>query len=217
MRIAWLGFVSLLTGILWRAELELRWGWASLDWIGAIHWAVPVGAGAYLAWMLYELRDLPPQRRQLMVVLSAALGVAAYVGGGTAMAWANNRWVGLLPRWQCSMILVSPVVVYAALGAVYYTAAAHLASPSRAGKVAGAVLYIAAFPAACFLLRITEHRGGFDSIHAVKSGFVFPFIAFGLGLPLALRKKPESPAPPQRAITGSNGRTTAPVQSLDRR
>lgn len=46
MRMGTLIVVSLLTGILWRAELEIRWGWTSLDWIGPFHWAFPVAAGS---------------------------------------------------------------------------------------------------------------------------------------------------------------------------
>lgn len=178
-----------MTGILWRAELETRWGWASLDWIGPFHWAFPVAAGLYLLWMFRELRELSERKRQLVLGVTAVLGAMAYFGGSTAMSWAYSRWIGLLPQFQCISHISSPLVVYAVLGAIYFTMVAKATSPTAVGTAAGVICYALAFPVALFLLWVTDHRGGADPIHAIKSGFVFPLITLALGLPITMRTR----------------------------
>lgn len=193
--------VSVLTGILWRMELHLRWGWASLDWIGSFHWAFPIAAAAYLIWMATELRSAPPRSRHLMLGLSFVLGVAAYFGGSITMMWANCRWLGLGPRWQVMLFMASPAILYAALGAVYFFIVHRVLSPDRPPFWGGMLGYVAAFPLALLLLWATHHKGGPDTIHAIKSGFVFPIIAFSLGLPL-MKRNGQSPAPYNSPATG---------------
>jgi len=184
MRYAPLIGVSLLTGILWRLELQLRWGWASLDWIGPFHWAFPVAAGVYLVWMAHELRGVGPRSRQIVLAVAFILGLAAYFGGGLTMMWANYRWIGFLPRWQALAFMALPAILYVILGAVYFGTVHRLVSPSPGVFWTSGVCYAVAFPAALFLLWATQHRGGPDVIHAIKSGVVFPIIAFSLGLPV---------------------------------
>lgn len=205
MRMATLIVVSLMTGLLWRAELEIRWGWASLGWIGPFHWAFPIAAVIYLFWMHRELLELTDQKRQLVLGVVSVLGIVAYFVGSTAMSWAYNRWIGLLPRLQCVSYMLSPVVVYAVLGTVYFSAVAKLASPPAVGAVTGVICYALAFPIALLLLWSTDHRGGPDPIHAIKSGFVFPFITFALGLPITMRKRPAN-----QGLVGTARKLAAP-------
>jgi hypothetical protein len=78
-------------------------------------------------------------------------------------------------------------IAYAILGAVYFFIVYRVLSPARPCFWGGILGYAAAFPLALLLLMATHHRGGPNTIHAVKSGFVFPIIAFSLGLPLMKR------------------------------
>ena len=55
-----LWLIALLSGIAWRAELELRTGWASLKWIGQFHWAIPAGVLAFIVWVLSVTRVKSP-------------------------------------------------------------------------------------------------------------------------------------------------------------
>ena len=197
--------VSLTTGLLWRAELEIRWGWASLDWIGQFHWSFPIAAGIYLFWMNQELDWLAERKKRLVLGTALVLGVMAYFVGGTAMSWTYNRWIGLFPRLQCISYMLSPVVVYAVLGTAYFIAVAKLASPSVVGTIVGGVCYVLAFPVALLLLWVTDHRGGPDPIHAIKSGFVFPIIAFALGSPITMTKRAAN-----QGLVGADRKLVAP-------
>ncbi len=160
-----------------------------MDWIGPFHWAFPCAAVLFLVWMWHELRDASARTRRNILLMTAVMGLAAYYVGGTAMAWACNRWILLLPRWQCVSSMMSPVVVYALLGLIYFITVGRLTSPSIAGIAAGVACFALAFPIALILLWITDHRGGPDPIHAIKSGFVFPVISFGLGLPITMKNR----------------------------
>jgi hypothetical protein len=176
--------VSLLTAILWRVELHLRWGWMSLDWIGPFHWAFPLGMGVFLAWMSIALKGREPRTRYILFAATGILGLLAYFGGAMAMMWAYSRWLWFCPPWQAYAFAVSPIVLYAILGSSYFLIVHRFLSPSRATMWTGILVFALAFPLAELILWATRHIGGHDTINAIKSGYVFPIVAFSLGLPL---------------------------------
>ena len=179
---------SIMTTILWRAELHYRWGWYSLEWIGPFHWAFPLGIGTFLAWMALALADEDFRVRQILLTTTFLLGLAAYFGGSETMMRAYSRGLWIYPRWQAVALLVSPEVLYAILGAAYFLIVDRLVAPARSALWTGICLYAFAFPVTIILLWATSHIGGPNIINAVKSGFVFPIVAFSLGLPLIKRR-----------------------------
>ena len=153
------------------------------------------------------MRSASRRSRYLVLGLSIVLGAAAYFGGSITMMWANSRWLGLGPKWQVILFMASPGILYAILGAVYFLTVYRLLSPTRSNFWAGVLGYVAAFPLALLLLWATHHKGGSDTIHAIKSGFVFPVIALSLGMPLMNRND----QPRAQGFGGSAcGSTTAP-------
>ena len=64
------------------------------------------------------------------------------------------------------------------------------------------LLFATAFPIAIFLLWLTNHRGGPNVIHAIKSGFVFPFLLIAAGLPFLGGKRKETETPPAQPAMG---------------
>jgi hypothetical protein len=123
------------------------------------------------------------------------------------MMWASSRWLGLGSRWQVILFMASPAILYAILGAVYFAAVHRIVSPARAALWGGVLGCAAAFSLALLLLWVTNHKGGPDTSHAVKSGFVFPIIAFCLGLPLVRSVAPIAGSLGQARIGhGSMGR-----------
>lgn len=176
--------VSIMTAILWRVELHFRWGWTSLDWIGPFHWAFPLGIISFLAWMSMALKDENPPVRLILLATTFVLGLVAYFGGSITMMWAYSRWLRFSPRWQALAYTVSPEVLYTILGAAYFLIVHRLLSPSRSILCTSVLVYTLAFPIAICLLWALGHIGGHNTINAIKSGFVFPIVAFSLGLPL---------------------------------
>lgn len=184
MKLSLLIAVSILAAILWRVELHYRWGWYSLDWIGPFHWAFPLGISAFLAWMSTALKKQEPRVRNIILATTCILGLAAYFGGSFTMTQAYSRWLWLGPRWQAVAYTLSPIALYAILGAAYFLIVHRLLSLGRKIFWTGVFVYIAAFPMAIMLLGAINHTGGANTTNAIKSGYVFPIVAFGLGLPL---------------------------------
>lgn len=180
--------VSLLTGILWRLELHLRWGWASLDWIASFHWSFLAATVLYLAWMARRLMALPGRRNAVIIGATIGLALTAYFGGSAAMFRAYTRWFGFSFDWRAVVYALAPALLYLFVGAAYFALVQWLLQPSLLRLWTGALCYILAFPAAIMLLWVTAHRGGPDVVHAIKSGFVFPFITFAFGFPLAAHR-----------------------------
>ena len=184
MNKAILGIVGLATGVLWRVELEMRWGWASLDWIDSFHFAAPLGVALVLGWMAWVMRDLPQRSRIRLLAGIGLLGAIGYFAGPLAVTIHSSRWLGMMPIWQGVPMYLSPFIVYGALGVFYFGSIWYFVKPGRAGLVAGVILYVMALPIAGSILWMVNHRGGADLIHAFKSGFIFPPLVWALGMPL---------------------------------
>jgi hypothetical protein len=133
--------------------------------------------------MSMALKDKDPRARRIILATTVILGLVAYFGGSITMIWAYSRWLWLCPRWQALVFSVSPEVLYVLLGATYFLIVHHLLSPSRSILWTGVFVYAIAFPIAIMILWAMRHIGGPNTINAIKSGFVFPIIAFSLGLP----------------------------------
>lgn len=175
--------------------MELRSGWASLAWLSYFHWAIPICSFAFLVWVVCVARV----RRPLFFASSLlAFSVAAYLavdfaftlyfaagpsgmltvhflGGGDLDAGFRRLWIlpfaaplfwALLPLAYCGICrgFGVPITVRAAL--------------------LSAALFVVSWPLAIFVRSFFEQRGSADLIHALKSGFVVPFLVLSLGLPL---------------------------------
>lgn len=184
MKLYLLIVVSILTAILWRVEIYYRWGWYSLDWIGPFHWAFPLGIGLFLAWMAMALKDKKLRVRNNIIAATFILGLVAYFGESITMMQAYSRWLLICPRWQALVFTVLPIVLYAILGSTYFLIVHRFLSPTRLILWTGVFVYALSFPIAIMVLWAIGHIGGANTINAIKSGYVFPVVAFSLGLPL---------------------------------
>jgi hypothetical protein len=184
MKLNLLIVVSILTAIVWRVEIDYRWGWYSLDWIGPFHWAFPLGLGAFLAWMAIALKDTKLRVRNIIVAATCILGLVGYFGGSAAMMLACSRCLWPCPQWQALVFSISPAVLYAILGTIYFLTIHRLLSLNRSFLWVGVIVYATSFPIALILLWVIQHLGGANAINAVKSGYVFSIVVFSLGLPL---------------------------------
>lgn len=187
--------LALCSGVAWRAELELRSGWASLAWLGYFHWAVPICAFAFLVWVVCVARVRRPFAfASCLLVFSVAAYFAVdfvshlffaagpsgmrtvfFLGGGDLDAGFRRLWIlplavplfwVLLPLVFCGICrgFGVPITVRAAL--------------------LSAAFFIVSWPLAIFIRSFFEQRGSADLIHALKSGFLVPFLVVSLGLPL---------------------------------
>lgn len=77
--------VSLLAGILWRLELHARWGWASLDWIGQFHWAIPIASIVFLAWVWVNTGQMTCLKRSALLGVLLGLAATGYFVGSQIM------------------------------------------------------------------------------------------------------------------------------------
>lgn len=187
--------LALASGVAWRAELELRGGWQSLKWIGYFHWAVPVCVLAFIVWVVSCVRVQRPWLFAAVLVWFASISHVAlkialplYFGGGfyemhamTILGFGNFNagqdrlwilWWGLPLFW---FLIPLAFCLFCRVFGAHITIARALAS---------AVLFTVSWPFAIFVRGFFEDRGSPDLIHALKSGFVVPFLVLSLGLPL---------------------------------
>lgn len=68
------------------------------------------------------------------------------------------------------------------------------AKPRWRTVLVAAVLFVLAWPLAVFVRMPVENLGSHDLIHAVKSGFIIPFLFVALGIPLLSRREEKPPS-----------------------
>lgn len=200
--------LALLSGIAWRAELELRGGWASLAWISYFHWAVPACVLAFIVWVLCVTRVQRLRDFAAMLVMFGWLAHAFVdllihysLSGGPFSGWYFFMLADPLARLAMNFLLSLPRIEGSSQRIAFFTVVIPLCwllVPVGFSALCrgfgmhitlGPVLFSCAFfvlswPLAVLLLDLTAHRGGPNLIHALKSGFVIPFLVFSLGLPV---------------------------------
>ncbi len=182
---ATLWLIALLSGIAWRAELELTTGWASLKWIGQFHWAIPAGVLAFILWVLSVTR-VP--RRWAFAAFLMFYSVGAYVIVERLLLTAFGRWMPFGDNDQHSMAtekLVSFLLIV--LVPLTFSILCRLfgVRVRLLPVLASAILFILSWPLAAYAFYFVEQRGmPGDPIHALKSGYVIPLLILSLGLPV---------------------------------
>ncbi|WNJ17938.1 hypothetical protein [Pontibacter sp. G13] len=184
----WLGIIALLSGIMWRVELEYH-GWAGLNWLGYFHWSLVATTGMYMVWA-HILLPVTPKRRILLQI--AAIVYAAYmyiwfVSGQHywhskfARFWfPDSPWDRLYSLWLntgATGIALLPLGQALILRAFGYKIHIRIAFTAAFGMVLSFVF-------AMQILTAIDHRGGADMIHAIKSGVILPFWTFCCGMVL---------------------------------
>ncbi len=178
--------LSVLAGGLWRAEVELH-GWAGLTWLGYFHLAIPISIGLFIAWAAWAAPSRT-RRSRLGVVLGlcllappgyllTAVGLSvAFASGPSSMFMLSMSLSPAVRALLIGVLLSIPllcVLLIARLGG---------AAVSWRRVVASLALASLAWPAATVPLRLLDHRGGADLIHALKSGLVVPLVVIAFGL-----------------------------------
>jgi len=208
---AWMSLVavSLAAAGLWRAEVEWH-GWDGLIWLRYFHWAVPISAGVFIAWIAVFCGAHPWWKRASLVAAEVVFAIVALWAAEATMWWyfGNGPWpvermlfifayhVRLGP-WRLilpgyTLFIVYPLVPI--LGCVI--ARAFGACRTWKHWLVSNVVFLGAYPVAYAAMGLTRFGWNHDaSIHTIKTGFIVPLLVVGLGiafLPMH-RRRPMSP------------------------
>jgi|GEM_PF-2382368 len=211
--------LALACGVGWRLELEWRTGWASLEWINVFHWAIPVGLAGFIAWTLAVTRVRRPALFAAALLGFASVGYVLldfiarfFFQGGVAFLFIVllDRIPGGRSLLSNPQFTASPggllFGIYGFMGSFWILFPLVFCLLCRAFGfsirwpliVFSCVLFVLSWPAAVYLRSFIETIGSDDLIHALKSGFVIPFLVVSLGLPILLaRPAATAPAAPE--------------------
>jgi hypothetical protein len=184
-----LAVVALLTAIIWRVEVELN-GWGGLTWIEYFHWAIPLNVGLFAAWLgIYS--NLPSLKSRLKLVGLFLLAAPIlywllefaftyfFVAGPSAFIMVLQQGFS-----SFSLLRRSIFVIYPAILLFFWLVAKRFGCRLNWRiYLFSSLFFLCAFPLARLCLRLFEPSITPDAIHAIKSGYLFPFMAIGLGLP----------------------------------
>ena len=180
--------LSLICAFLWRIEIELRWGWAGLDWLSSFHYSALVICFLFSLWLHH---CAPCSRARDSVgrsMLAFCGGLASYVSYYFAFSMIYGPFAAPVLR------IISLVIILIAipLGVCILAKRFSITFPKFYWLLVP-LLFAASFLLSSILLLITNHPGGADPIHAIKSGFIFIGFVIAAGLPFLGFQKTEQP------------------------
>lgn len=180
--------VAILSGGLWRVELEMRWGWRDLGWVSGFHYSSWVVGVVFAGWLYFFVPCVPPKKpllfsvspeksrlvRSLAALFGSAVGYGIYRAYFTvAYGWLFTPMVILVPLG----VLIGLVIPF------FICAVARHFSPAFPARnwLLVPLFFFLSFPFSSLLLAITDHPGGADPVHGVKSGFLLGSFVFAAG------------------------------------
>ncbi|WP_395746669.1 hypothetical protein [Prosthecobacter sp.] len=204
--LGWLLLIALCAGLGWRAEVEIRGGWAGMRWAEYFHRAVPVGLLAFALWVWVVARV---RRRGAFAVALVVFSVVGYMGmrrlvfyffaSGPSALWAIldlGRGDLLLGEQRRHMLVMLAPVVWGLVPLGFSVLCRGFGVPVKPFPVLVSTgLFYLSWPLAIFVRSFFDQRGGADLIHALKSGYLIPFLILSLGLPV-LAALPRRSGPP---------------------
>lgn len=187
--------LAIASGLAWRAELELRSGWAGPAWLFYFHWAVPVCVLGFISWAVWFTQVQHTYWFVTSLLVFAFLSYLAIemllgfylsptstcVNSLTFLLFGDLnihfRWLWIFPWVELFLWILIPLAFCAILRGFGIRVGVSTALTS-------AGLFVASWPLAIIIRSFFDQRGGSDMIHALKSGFVIPFLVVALGIPL---------------------------------
>lgn len=182
-------FVSILCGTFWRIEIELH-GWKGLIWLSYFHLAIPIGFALFLIWGNIQFHLSLKRRLQINflaiiygVLITFLLSSSSYVSYPVELIVVEG-----IPHWlkriyKVSFLLLIPLIP----AGVYLVLKLFNIQPNLKGLLLAIIGFVISFPASILILKMVNHIGSHDMIHAIKSGVLIPFWVFSIGILLINR------------------------------
>jgi len=177
--------IGLIAGVLWRLEVEWH-GWEGLVWTTYFHWAYPAGVLLFVAWLsaFCGVAGLKFRIAFILILFFYFAAVYPIVENSAKELFYRNIFMGSPSWWdrRFSIFIIFPLVFW-----IFLCIARIFKAPmSLKGSILSFGLYLLSFPIAELLLALFHHRGGADTLHAIKSGFVIPLMVLSFGFPFVL-------------------------------
>ena len=179
--------ISIISGFLWRLEIELH-GWRGFKWLTYFHWSFVITLILFLVWFNLQVKSYIIKRLALnffyftfILVLFIGIlltclilyspNIIKFIDfvkiGPNATLYSKILWVVI--------ILSSPFIYKVILNLLGIITNIKITSFSM-------LLFWTSIPLTIEILSIINHKGGTNALVAIKSGFTFPIMMFSLGI-----------------------------------
>lgn len=180
---------SVVAMVIWRYEIDYH-GWNSLAWIHYFHWAIPVGGALFVVWLFVYLPLNKPYKLSFTIATAIAMVPLYWLAKDALEGAYAQRWYFGEPGLDYYFQRFAIIPCYVGIPLLFWGAAKWAGvQVNWVGRTAGAVCYFGGPLLSVVLLEFMQHRGSADFIHAIKSGYLIPFVILGLGLPVALVRR----------------------------
>lgn len=178
--------ISLVSGLVWRLELELH-GWRGYKWLTYFHWALPFNIGIFLLWVNAQIKLKPLSKFSFnilfilfLLVIFAGVGLICLLRYNPQLIkfiafikFGPNTLINVRIAW-ISIIITSPFL-YNRILKLY-----NLKTNIKKASISLFAFWLS-FPITLAILMLLNHKGGTNVLVAIKSGVTFPIMLFSLG------------------------------------
>ncbi|MFK7971793.1 MAG: hypothetical protein AB8F95_15610 [Bacteroidia bacterium] len=179
--------IALISGLLWRIELEYH-GWAALIWIRYFHWAVPIGFGLFLFWA-NAFVEFSIKGRIIANIAAIVFGLLLYHGvmlnfdAVFGMGLMGLMMDSKVPRFTIWLLIVASYAFVPLIPVfVFFLLKIAKQAPRLIYLLYAFIGMIISVPVAMSMLDYVKHIGSTDLIHTIKSGFIIPLWMISIGL-----------------------------------
>lgn len=184
-----LALFGLISGIIWRVEVEIQ-GCEGLKWLSYQHWAIPIGIILFAIWLALFSKVPAVRTRYWLAGLFLVISIPLYflmstsfsyffISGPSAFVSMASLGTTLFFILRFSILFVYPTVLVLA----WITAKQCGLQLNWFSLALSAFFFMGAFPFAMLIIAVLERNIDVSAIHAIKTGWVFPFMMIGLGIP----------------------------------
>jgi hypothetical protein len=170
--------ISILSVILWQAEMFIRWSWKGMEWIASFHFSVIIISLMFAIWLFRSTPCHPEKWRLLRSVLVFFCGIGLFFVYGATFRNIFGAWGSLI--WP---IYVSGIIL------TFIWIPVTICFTARSFSNGLHPLLWFCVPLLFYLSAFT-----FGTIASTQSGIILLGFTFAAGLPFALGK--DSPPEP---------------------
>lgn len=186
--LTYLLLISIICGFFWRAEVEY-YGWDGLKWLNYFHLAIPFSFILLITWVNSQFKAsiLKKSLFTLTAFIYVSIMLILIIN---SFYYPYNKLLAFTEQYSLVMYWLAYILTPLVPLGAFLILKMFVVKTNWKKLLYSTVIFLTAIPLSIFILKITNHIGQADFIHAIKSGYIIPFWVFSLGFLLQIKKVP---------------------------
>jgi hypothetical protein len=177
--------ISIICGVFWRVEIEYH-GWGGLKWLSYFQLAIPFSFILLMIWFNLNVK-LSIIKRSVFNFVSLIYVFLMYILISSSLHYPYSKMLAFTSEFSFVLYRLAYILIPLVTTGAFLILKLFKIKSNWKKLLYSTALFLLAIPLSIFILKIINHIGSADFIHAIKSGIIIPFWVFSIGI-LILRK-----------------------------